>query len=307
MKTRRFQNSASRSRRGFTLIELLVVISIIATLMALILPAIQQARANARNVECLNNLHNFAVAVDGYQNGAKLPELHTGADNSWIRKMLKSLDQPALDAAFRNPTDIATARTASVEILQCPVDGNNFGQPGGASYVANGGYRGLFTAAPANPAQQTQADALFRATAPFIENQNTTKNRMLNGDGLSQTIFIAENTTARRYYYDAGNLALNQVAVYVDVSNYTQIDLSSIGANPLRLSNLGLNTAAAATQGPNGTDSWAPKSNHQGIVNVLMGDGSTKSLNEDMDLGVYFRLLTPNGYKNGQLLVTSDF
>ena len=53
-------------RDGFTLVELLVVISIISVLMALILPAVQNARRSARRVECLNHLRNLSVAMVGY-------------------------------------------------------------------------------------------------------------------------------------------------------------------------------------------------------------------------------------------------
>lgn len=71
------------SRAAFTLVELLVVITIIGMLMALLLPAVQSARGNARATQCKNNLHQLGIAFNSLR-GQRGPSGLSGLPSRWV-------------------------------------------------------------------------------------------------------------------------------------------------------------------------------------------------------------------------------
>lgn len=99
-----------RSRHAFTLVELLVVVTIIAILMALLLPAVNSSRANARTTQCANNLHHWGIAFH-HLRSQRGPFATAGLPERWSSRLLPYLGN--VGEVHVCPEDEVTGPTAS--------------------------------------------------------------------------------------------------------------------------------------------------------------------------------------------------
>jgi len=133
---------------AFTLIELLVVIAIIAMLVALLLPAVQQAREAARRSQCINNLKQIGLALhnyhDSYQFFPMMRQTGTvpsGVHHGWGVKVLPYLDQAPLFNQFNfnfpwyqgtadtPPSNNLTVTQTKLAVFRCPSAIDRDGMP----------------------------------------------------------------------------------------------------------------------------------------------------------------------------------
>jgi prepilin-type N-terminal cleavage/methylation domain-containing protein/prepilin-type processing-associated H-X9-DG protein len=118
-------------RRGFTLIELLVTISIMATLMSMLFPALNRAREQAQRVVCQSNMRQLTMAWYMYanDNSGKLCSADTiwndeDEYNHWVADgpILEGNNIGGTEDAIRNGVLWRSYAGRSTDLFKCKTD-----------------------------------------------------------------------------------------------------------------------------------------------------------------------------------------
>lgn len=289
------------SRRGFTLIELLVTIAIIAVLVALVLPAVQQAREAARRSQCLNNTKQFGIGLHNYlethqvfppsstsdvEQGGWIMNPLTRHLHSWPTFVMPYMDASSVyqsidfNVSSLHPNN-RTAAAVQFPYNRCPSysgptvssdpDYTQFGPDYAiTNYVAMG---------------STTAGVLYGGNTGLYVPDGIIHPLSSNGprdvtDGMSNTLLLVETREEQHAVRADGGMMAVVAMRYDDLNSPTY-------AGP----ELALNyTPYFEYIDPNVL--WGPSSQHAGGAMHLFADGSVRFIMQDIAAPIYIAITT---------------
>ena len=296
---------------GFTLVELLVVIAIIGLLIALLLPAVQQAREAARSTQCKNNLRQIGLALQAFHDNQKQfpasspDDVEQGVWNwagppekllhSWASLILPYMEETNLAASINYDRSALadvnrTAAATIVSMYRCPSFagdpftrepeytklGSNFAT---RNYVALGATTvgKLWTSSPTSTTKDTQDGTIYPISKTALRDLT---------DGTTHTILLAETREPNAAVWIDGTSASIAARRFDESSDPTYaLPGSALNVKPY-----------FEYGGPAAIEmDWGPSSMHPGVINHLLADSSVQTIQDTIDPAVYDALVTRAG------------
>ena len=314
-----FGDSLLRRRSGFSLVEVVVVLSVILILIALIGPAVQNARSAAQKMGCVNNLRQFGLAAEQYHETFRAYPV----DHPYV-SILPFLEQSAMADLIA----IGGTVDASPATFVCPADslaslarkhvnyGINEGNGRYVRIIENGSGRKLFNG--------------MRLTSNFWVQNSTSRDF---SDGLSNTAMYSErkvppatiptlqsglsDPTAFLWYVDRdydmpdeydefrsacrNGTHATMLPYFWRTSSFLE---RKFGYNHILPPNTpGCHVVAPPTTATFGHDegSIPATSRHTGGANVVFVDGHVTFISNSIDMEVWSALGTRNGGETANL------
>lgn len=278
--------------RGFTLVELLVVMTIIGMLMALLLPAVQNAREAGRRTQCTNNLFQMALAasrsdeqagfVPGWKN--RRPG-NASAFVSWPVPLLPFMERNDIFTTFAS----ASPQAIYVSFFVCPSSPPDTTTQPVLSYAGNAG-----SGSNTNKWDGVMVDTTTSTTADRISLDD-----VATADGKATTLLLSEKCGPGKAT-PPGPVALGPAFWNNTPSTFGWGNINSATAENMPW--FGITGTPGTRKIINNlaeTDLPSfrsmPSSNHAGGVVAAFCDGHTGFIKDSVAPGVYAQLLSSDG------------